>query len=129
VRRRRRPRHVVDEPGARRGVAIVAQDPPGDRLALETLHDHPPAVLHPQQRRHRDAVPRRRGQRLGLPGLGGRVLDAGRVAAQHQRMALGAHERVERPQLPRGPAEQWSGPVDLDRPPVVLLGGEPQDRT
>jgi hypothetical protein len=44
-------------------------------------------------------------------------------------MALGVHERVERPQLSRGAAEHRSGPVDLDRAAIVLLGGSPQDGT
>ena len=100
-------RDLVDEPLACGRVALVAQQPARDGLALEALHDDPRAVARqPVGRGDRDAGVARRAQRGELARTAVGVLEAGRVAAKHERVALGAGDDVERVELARRSARQ-----------------------
>ena len=117
----RRARDVVAQAFARGRVALVGEQPAGDRLAAQPGHHQARAVGG-------DPVDAGGGYAVGAGGsqggefarAPGRVLDPRRVAAQHQLKALGAKQDVKPPQLARGSAQERLQALDACAGPQML---------
>src|SRR5204863_2012129 len=115
------PCDLVDEPLARRGVALVAQQPASDRLPLDALHDDARALAgDPVRRRYGHAGVVGGPQRGELAGPRLRVLQPGRVAAQDELVAVGARQHVEAVELARRAARERHERLDPRAVAVVL---------